>query len=66
MAVREQIRSLKNICCSSRLENLSQSILPLLTKCKPTDHDLDLDEKRATLSQQFTEEIDAEMLEFDE
>ena len=41
---------------------LIDSVLPLLTKCRPNDEDLDIDEKRVNLHEQFQAEIQAEMV----
>lgn len=60
MGVREQIRNLKDICSSNLIEMID-SVLPLLTKCKPNDEDLDIDERRINLQEQFKAEILAEM-----
>ena len=50
MGVRDQIRILKDIC-SSNLNDFKDSVLPLLTKCRPNDEELDIDEKRINLQE---------------
>lgn len=66
MGVREQVRVLKNICNTSSLDEFAHCMLPILTKCRPNDENLDIDEKRSNLLQQFKEEIQAEMTDFEE
>ena len=46
----------------SKLTDFKDSVLPLLTKCRPNDEDLDIDEKRINLQEQFNAEIEAEMV----
>ena len=49
--------------CQSNLNNMMDSIQPVLTKCKPNDPELDIDVIRATLREQFEQEINSKKIQ---
>ena len=43
--------------CMSELSSIKNSVIPVLTKCKPNDEELDLDEVKNTIVETINEEF---------
>lgn len=59
---RQLVKLLQQIC-SSTLRSSVASIQPLLTKCRPTDEDHDIEVLRALLQQQLSQEFESLRME---
>lgn len=55
-AVRELVNVL-NVMCPSELSSLRDAVIPVLTKSKPGDQDVDIDEARSSVETTLTEEF---------